>query len=99
MLQAFIVTLREGDVHSGYRIATVERDRVLFERDGSVVPVVVGRPHSGPKGSAEAPARPRFFFVPGPDKPTPDLEYTGPQRHSPPESGVAALVPPAEIRS
>ena len=74
-----VVTVRQGESYGGYRVATIEPERVLFEQDGKVFPVVVGRPYAGPRGAGDAPQRPRFFFVPGPDKPTPDLPYLGPQ--------------------
>ena len=85
-----VVTLREGESYGGYRVATVEADRVLFEQNGTVVPVIVGRPYAGPRGVADVPSRPRFFFVPGPDKPTPDLEYAGPQGRYGPPGGVSS---------
>jgi hypothetical protein len=85
-----ILTLREGETYGSYRVATVEAERVLFERNGAVVPVIVGRPYAGPKGVADAPSRPRLFFIPGPDKPTPDLEYSGPQGRYGPQGGVSA---------
>jgi hypothetical protein len=84
-----VVTLREGETYGGYRVATVEADRVLFEQNGTVVPVIVGRPYAGPRGAADAPSRPRFFFIPGPDKPTPDFEYSGPQGRYGPPGGVS----------
>jgi hypothetical protein len=82
-----VVTIREGETHGGYTVATVEPDRVFFERNGTLVPVVVGRPYTGPKGGADAPPRPKFFFVPGPEKLSPELEYSGPQRRIPPNDG------------
>jgi hypothetical protein len=84
-----VVTLREGEAYGGYRVATVEPDRVLFEQNGTVVPVIVGRPYAGPKGAADAPSRPKFFFIPGPDKPTPDLEYSGPPGRYGAQGGVS----------
>jgi len=86
-----VVTLREGESYGGYRVATVEADRVFFERNGTVVPVVVGRPHGGPSGAVSAPAR--SFFIPGPDKPTPDVPYTGPQFKRRGEAGAAPAPP------
>ena len=73
-----VVTLREGESYGGYRVATVEADRVLFERNGTVVPVVVGRPSDGR----------RPFVILGPDKPTPDVPYARPER-----KGKADAVP------
>ncbi len=76
-----VVTLREGESFGGYRVATVEPSRVLLEQNGTVVSVVVGRPYTGPRGAPDMNARAGSgpIFIPGPDKPTPDLEYTGPQ--------------------
>jgi hypothetical protein len=74
-----VVNVREGESYGGYRVAKVEPERVLFERNGTVSPVIVGRPYAGPRGAGDAPQRPRFFFVPGPDKPTPEIPYLGPQ--------------------
>ena len=76
-----VVTLREGESYGGYRVAAVESARVLLEQNGAVFPVPVGRPYTGPKGVPDVSARPGSgpIFIPGPDKPTPDLEYTGPQ--------------------
>jgi hypothetical protein len=73
-----VITLREGESFGGYRVAAVETSRVLLDRGGVVFPVVVGRPYTGPTGTPHAGPR-APIFVPGPDKPTPDLEYTGPQ--------------------
>jgi hypothetical protein len=72
-----LITVRESESYGGYRLATVEPSRVLFERGGTVFPVVVGRPYAGPRGTADA--APRAIFIPGPDKPKPDVEYMGPQ--------------------
>lgn len=72
------ITLREGETFSGYRVAAVESSRVLLDRDGVVVPVVVGRPYTGPRGIPLAGPR-TPIFIPGPDRPTPDIPYTGPQ--------------------
>jgi hypothetical protein len=73
-----VITLREGESFGGYSVAAVEPSRVLLNRGGVVFPVIVGRPDTGPKGMPHA--GPRVpIFIPGPDKPTPDLEYTGPQ--------------------
>lgn len=76
-----IVKLREGESIEGYRLASVEPEGVVLEQNGTVVRVPVGRPYTGPRGAGDAAPRaaPRVFFVPGPDKPKPDFEYTGPQ--------------------
>ena len=68
------MTLREGESISGYRVAGVEPDRVLLERGGRVFTVSVGRPRIGPTGALGVAGR-RPVFIPGPDKPTPDLEF------------------------
>jgi type II secretory pathway component PulC len=68
------MTLREGESISGYRVAGVEPDRVLLERGGSVFSVPVGQPKTGPTGALGVAGR-RPVFIPGPDKPTPDLEF------------------------
>src|SRR5688572_11610486 len=72
-----VLTRREGESFGGYRVAAVEPSRVLLDRGGVVVPIVVGRPNTGPGMPLAGPRVP--IFIPGPDKPTPDLEYTGPQ--------------------
>ena len=74
-----VVTLREGESYEGYRLATVEPTRVLLEQNGAVFSVMVGRPHTGPRGTPDAGPRVGPIFIPGPDRPKPDLEYTGPQ--------------------
>ena len=76
-----VITLREGESFGGYRVAAVEPARVLLEQSGTVFAVGVGRPHTGPRGAPDVNARAGSgpIFIPGPDKPTPDLEYTGPQ--------------------
>jgi hypothetical protein len=75
-----VITLQEGESYNGHRVLTVEPDRVVLERDGRVFALAVGRPYSGPRGAGDG-VRPRTgpIFVPGPDKPKPDVEYTGPQ--------------------
>ena len=89
-------TVREGESISGYRLAAVEAGRVLLEQDGVQFPVPVGRPHTGAKGASDAHSRGRLtpVFIPGPDKPTPEFEYTGPQvnrglQPAPPDGGAA----------
>jgi len=73
-----VITLREGESYDGHRLVGVEPARVLLERDGKVFELSVGRPFAGPRGASEpAPRVP--IFIPGPDKPKPDVEYTGPQ--------------------
>jgi hypothetical protein len=67
-----LVTVREGEDYGGYRLASVESDRVFLERDGTVIAVPVGRPSADSRG-APNPPRPTFFFIPGPDMPTPDV--------------------------
>jgi hypothetical protein len=76
-----VITLGEGESFGGYRVAAVEPARVLLEQNGAVFSVLVGRPHTGPKDAPDVNARMRSgpIFIPGPDKPTPDLEYNGPQ--------------------
>ena len=76
-----IITLREGESFGGYRVAAVEPTRVLLEQNGELFPVLVGRPYAGPRGVPDVSARPGSgpIFIPGPDKPTLDLEYIGPQ--------------------
>ena len=76
-----VITLREGESFGGYRVAAVEPARVLLEQSGVVFSVAVGRPYTGPRGAPDVNARAGSgpIFIPGPDKPTPDLEYTGPQ--------------------
>ncbi len=88
-----VVTLREAESYGGYRLATIEADRVLFERDGTVFPVVVGRPYAGPRGTSDA--APRAFFIPGPDKPTPDVPSTRRPFKGGAEPGAAAPPDPA----
>jgi hypothetical protein len=73
-----LVTVREGESYGGYRLASVESDRVVLERDGTVTTVPVGRPLVQ-SGAAPEGAR-RFFFIPGPDKPTPDIPADQVQR-------------------
>ena len=68
------VTVREGESISGYRVAGVEPDRVRLERGGSVFSVPVGQPKTGPTGALGVAGR-RPIFIPGPDKPTSDLEF------------------------
>jgi hypothetical protein len=77
-----LISLREGESFGGYRVAAVEPARVLLEQNGAVFAVLVGRPHTGPKDAPDVNARARSspIFIPGPDKPTPDLEYTRPRR-------------------
>jgi len=79
--QVGLITLKEGESYGGYRVAAVEPARVLLEQGGTVFPVLVGRPYTGPRGAPDGNERVRSgpIFIPGPDKPTPDLEYTGPQ--------------------
>jgi len=86
-----VVTLREGENYGGYRVATVEADRVFFERNGTVVPVIVGRPSDGPRGAPGAARRP--FVILGPDKPTPDVPYTGLRLKRRGEAGAASAPP------
>lgn len=75
-----MITLREGESYGGYRVAAVEPARVLLEQNGAVFAVLVGRPHTGPRGTPDASPRARSpLFIPGPDKPTLDLEYIRPQ--------------------
>jgi hypothetical protein len=92
-----VITLREAESYSGYRLATVESDRVLLERDGTVFPVVVGRPYAGPRGAPDA--APRGIFIPGPDKPTPDVPYTAPQGRRGGERGEPDTAPSAAAPS
>jgi hypothetical protein len=75
-----VVTLHEGESYDNYRLVAVEPARVLLEQDGAVLALGVGRPYSGPRGAPEPGTRPTGpIFIPGPDKPKPDIEYTGPQ--------------------
>lgn len=76
-----MITLREGESYGGYRVAAVEPTRVLLEQNGAVFPVLVGRPYTGSKGAPDVSPRAGSgpIFIPGPDKPTLDLEYTRPQ--------------------
>jgi len=87
-----VITLREAQSYGDYRLATIESDRVLFERDGTVFPVVVGRPYAGPRGTPDS--APRAFFIPGPDKPTPDVPSTRPPLKRGGEPGASAAAPP-----
>lgn len=74
-----LLTLREGESFSGYRLAAVEPSRVLIEQNGTIHSVAVGRPRAEPDAGR------RVIFVPGPDRPTPDLEATGrPTNRRPP---------------
>jgi hypothetical protein len=86
-----VITLRQAESYGGYRVATIESDRVLFEREGTIFPVVVGRPYSGPRGAPDS--APRTFFIPGPDKPTPDVPYTRPEGRRGGETGASSAVP------
>jgi hypothetical protein len=72
-----VVTLHEGQRYDGYRVVAVERDRVLLEASGTVVSLGIGRPSAGPDAAGPVTRGP--IFIPGPDKPKPDLEYTGRQ--------------------
>ena len=76
-----VILLREGESFDGYRLAAVEPARVLLEQSGTLFSVPVGRPLSGPKGPPDVGsyAGSGPHFIPGPIKPTPDLEYNGPQ--------------------
>ncbi len=76
-----VITLREGESFGGYRVAAVEPSGVLLEQSGVVFSVVVGRPYTGPRGTPDVGPRAGAgpIVIPGPDQPTPDLEYTGPQ--------------------
>ena len=75
------ILLREGESFDGYRLAAVEPARVLLEQSGTLFSVPVGRSLPAPKGVPDigphAGSGPHF--IPGPVKPTPDLEYKGPQ--------------------
>jgi hypothetical protein len=86
-----VITLRQAESYGGYRLATIEPDRVLFERDGTVFPVIVGRPYAGPRGAPDT--VPRGIFIPGPDKPIPDVPYTRPEGRRGGEIGASAAVP------
>jgi hypothetical protein len=76
-----VILLREGESFDGYRLAAVEPARVLLEQSGTLFSVSVGRPLPGPKGAPNIGPYPGSgpHFIPGPLKPTPDLEYKGPQ--------------------
>jgi hypothetical protein len=76
-----VVLLREGESFDGYRLTAVESARVLLEQSGTLFSVPVGRPLPGPKGAPDVGpyAGSGPHFIPGPVKPTPDLEYKGPQ--------------------
>lgn len=76
-----ILTLHEGQSYGDYWLVTVEPAGVLLEANGTVVSLGVGRPYSGPRGAPDAGggAAPGPIFIPGPDRPKPDLEYTGRQ--------------------
>lgn len=89
-----VITLRQAESYGGYRVATVESDRVLFEREGTVFPVVVGRPYAGPRGAPDS--APRTFFIPGPDKPTPDVPYTRPEGRAVPSDAPSGDAPDPE---
>jgi hypothetical protein len=97
-----LITLHEGESYNGHRVAAVEPARVLLEREGKVFALVVGRPYDGPRGTSDAAPRASAgpIFVPGPDKPTPDVEYTGPQvprgQSTAASSGAAESQPSAE---
>jgi hypothetical protein len=64
-------------------LAAVEPERVLLEQGGAQYSVPVGRPQ--PPGAPNATTRSRSgpIFIPGPNKPTPDAPYTGPQASGP----------------
>ena len=70
-------TLREGESLGGYRLAAVEPGRVLLERGETRFAVPVGRPKGAGDTNARAGSGP--VFIPGPERPTPDIPYTGPQ--------------------
>ena len=89
-----VITLRQAESYGGYRVATIESDRVLFEREGTVFPVVVGRPYSGPRGAPDS--APRAFFIAGPDKPTPDVPYTRPASVAVPSDAPSGDAPDPE---
>jgi hypothetical protein len=76
-----VVLLREGESFDGYRLAAVESARVLLEQSGTLFSVPVGRPLPAPRGAPDVGphAGSGPHFIPGPIKPTPDLEYKGPQ--------------------
>jgi type II secretory pathway component PulC len=82
-----LVTVREGENYGGYRLASVQSDRVLFERDGTVIAVPVGRPSES--RAAPSPARPSFFFIPGPDTPTLDVPRDQARREAAPSDAAA----------
>jgi len=86
-----VLTLREGESHGDYRVATVEADRVFFERNGTVVPVVVGRPSDEPKAASGAGRRP--IIILGPDGPTPDVPFARPPMRRGREVGAPAARP------
>ena len=97
-----VTTVREGESVAGYRLAAVEPGHVVLERGEVQFPVAVGRPHTGPKG---VPATGRTglppIFVPGPDKPTVDVEFARPRGRPEPrpvpsdDSAVGAAQPEA----
>ena len=93
-------TLREGESFGGYRLVAVEPGRVLLERGDARFAVPVGRPKGAADTSARGGAGPAF--IPGPQRPTPDVPYAGPQviRGAGPitsdGSGGAGLEPPAQ---
>lgn len=76
-----IVTLREGENYGDYRLAAVEPSGVQLERNGTIFSVPVGRPYAGPRGTLDAalPTARHPIFIPGPDKPTPDVEFVKPE--------------------
>jgi len=86
-----VLTLREGESFGDYRVATIESDRVFFERNGTVVPVVVGRPSDEPKAASGTGRRP--IIILGPDTPTPDVPYARPPMRRGREVGVAPAQP------
>lgn len=95
-----ILTLREGESFAGYRLTAVEPSRVLLEQDGTIYAIPVGRPFAGPRGAPETggKAARKPYFVPGSEKPTPDIPYVGRDaRRGPspaPPSGPAPENPP-----
>jgi hypothetical protein len=68
-----VVQLHQGESYGGYRLANIEPDRVMLERDGAVFPVVVGRPYAGPKG-AQSPSPRRPIIMTNPEKRDVDIE-------------------------
>lgn len=93
-------TLREGESLGGYRLAAVEPGHVLLERGDARFAVPVGRPKSAADTTARGGSKPAF--IPGPEKPTPDVPYTGPQVNrgvgsvTSGDGGGAGLEPPAQ---